>query len=300
MTHALPGSSSSSSEAIFSAERARLLGLAYRALGSLDDAEDAVQDVWMRWNRTDITVIVNPAAWLTTVTTRLAIDMLRRRQRSMVDYVGPWLPEPILAADDPTRSLELAESLTGGFLTLLETLRPVERVAFLLVEVFGEPYAEVAAILDRSETACRQLVHRARQRVHDGRPRFRTDPVEASHVASAFAFAALNGDMNSLVSLIASDVELISDGGARRRAARHPIRQPAQVARFLINVSKKIPDGASFDTVCINGEPSLVVRVNGTPYLSLQIDVVRGQVRRVRIVMNQDKLGHLDAPALLT
>ena len=221
---------------VFESERSRLLGLAYRTLGTFADAEDVVQETWLRLQRTALTSIDNPAAWLTTVTTRLAIDRLRQQQRSREQYVGPWLPEPIATTEDPSRTVEMAESLTAGFLVLLETLGPNERAAFLLVEVFGEPYGRCAEILERTEASCRQLVHRARVRIEKGRPRFKAAPAEAEQVAAAFAQATMSGDMDALLALISDEIQLISDGGALQHAARRAIVRPAQVARFLLIV----------------------------------------------------------------
>lgn len=285
--------------AVFEAERSRLLGLAYRTLSTLDDAEDVVQEAWLRLQRTELDSIDNPAAWLTTVTTRLAIDRLRQRQRSREDYVGPWLPEPIAATDDPTRSVEMAESLTAGFLVLLETLGPNERAAFLLVEVFGESYTRCAEILERTEASCRQLVHRARVRIEEGRPRFKAAPAEAEQVAAAFALATTSGDMDALLALISDEIQLISDGGALQHAARRPIVKPDQVARFLINVLRRLPASVTFESSMLNGEPSLVLWNEAAPMMTMQLDIGANQVQRIRFVINRSKLSHLTNPVAL-
>jgi RNA polymerase sigma-70 factor, ECF subfamily len=284
---------------VFERERSRLLGLAYRTLGTFADAEDVVQEAWLRLQRHELATIDNPAAWLTTVTTRLAIDRLRQQQRSREEYVGPWLPEPIATTEDPSRTVEMAESLTAGFLVLLETLGPNERAAFLLVEVFGEPYAQVAAILDRSEASCRQLVHRARVRIDEGRPRFKAAPAEAEQVAAAFALATMSGDMEALLALISDEIQLISDGGALQHAARRPIVRPDQVARFLINVQRRLPAGVTFESSVLNGEPSLVLWNEGAPMMTMQLDIGANQVQRIRFVINRSKLHHLTKPVAL-
>jgi RNA polymerase sigma-70 factor, ECF subfamily len=285
--------------AVFEAERSRLLGLAYRTLSTLDDAEDVVQEAWLRLQRTELDSIDNPAAWLTTVTTRLAIDRLRQRQRSREDYVGPWLPEPIAATDDPTRSVEMAESLTAGFLVLLETLGPNERAAFLLVEVFGESYSRCAEILERTEASCRQLVHRARVRIEEGRPRFKAEPAEAEQVAAAFAQATMSGDVVALLALISDEIQLVSDGGALQHAARRPIVKADQVARFLINVLRRLPPSVTFESSMLNGEPSLVLWNEGAPMMTMQLDIGANQVQRIRFVINRNKLSHLTSPVVL-
>lgn len=284
---------------VFERERSRLLGLAYRTLGTFADAEDVVQEAWLRLQRNELATIDNPAAWLTTVTTRLAIDRLRQQQRSREEYVGPWLPEPIATTEDPSRTVEMAESLTAGFLVLLETLGPNERAAFLLVEVFGEPYVQVAAILDRSEASCRQLVHRARVRIEEGRPRFKAAPAEAEQVAAAFAEATMSGDMEALLALISEEIQLISDGGALQHAARRPIVRPDQVARFLINVQRRLPAGVTFESSVLNGEPSLVLWNEGAPMMTMQLDIGANQVQRIRFVINRSKLHHLTKPVAL-
>ena len=258
---------------VFESERSRLLGLAYRTLGTFADAEDVVQETWLRLQRTALTSIDNPAAWLTTVTTRLAIDRLRQQQRSREQYVGPWLPEPIATTEDPSRTVEMAESLTAGFLVLLETLGPNERAAFLLVEVFGEPYGRCAEILERTEASCRQLVHRARVRIEKGRPRFKAAPAEAEQVAAAFAQATMSGDMDALLALISDEIQLISDGGALQHAARRAIVRPAQVARFLLNVQRRLPAGVTFESSVLNGEPSLILWNEGAPMMTMQLDI---------------------------
>jgi RNA polymerase sigma-70 factor, ECF subfamily len=284
---------------VFEGERSRLLGLAYRALGTFADAEDVVQEAWLRWQRTELASIDNPAAWLTTVTTRLAVDGLRQQHRSREEYVGPWLPEPIATTDDPSRTVEMAESLTAGFLVLLETLGPNERAAFLLVEVFGEPYSRCAEILERTEASCRQLVHRARVRIEEGRPRFKAAPAEAEQVAAAFAQATMTGDIDALLALISDEIQLISDGGALQHAARRPIVRPDQVARFLINVQRRLPASVTFESSVLNGEPSLVLWNEGAPMMTMQLDIGDNQIQRIRFVINRTKLTHLTSPIVL-
>lgn len=212
-------------------------------LGTPDDADDVVQDAWLRWQSVDRSTITEPAAWLTTVTTRLAIDRLRSARRRREVYVGPWLPEPLPAGDDqPFSSIAAAESLTLAFLTVLERLEPVERAVFLLHDVFGYPFAEVATYVERSEPAARQIAKRARDRVQAERPRVDADPEHAEELAAAFLGAVVEGDVEVLRRLLTDDVVHLSDGGPHRRAARRPVVGSDRVARLLIKPG--IPDAA--------------------------------------------------------
>ena len=216
----------------FEHERPRLVGLAYRLLGSLADAEDVVQEAWLRWQQTDRDAIEQPAAWLTTVTSRIGLDRLRARQRDRADYVGPWLPEPIVVpmdAADPAHHAELSDSLTTAFLVLLEELSPTERLVLLLADVFDQPFAEISAILGRSSDACRQVASRARRKVREAEAprRGRGAAADAAALAAAGAFvdAARRGDQQALLELLAPDAVLVSDGGAEQHAARRPCRR---------------------------------------------------------------------------
>src|SRR5262245_44787870 len=237
----------------FEAERPRLVGLAYRLLGSLADAEDVVQEAWLRWRRADRAAIEQPAAWLTTVTSRIGLDRLRARQRERADYVGPWLPEPIvepLDQDDPERHAELSDSLTTAFLLLLEELGPTERLVLLLADVFDQPFADIAAVLGRSPAACRQLASRARRKVRDAEaPRRARGASDAAALAAAGAFvdAARRGDQEALLGLLAPDVVLVSDGGADHHAARRPVVGADRVCRLVLNLSERLPSGTTVE-----------------------------------------------------
>lgn len=276
----------------FERERPRLLGLAYRILGTMSDAEDVVQDVWLRWERTDREVIQRPAAWLTTVTSRAALDRLKARQRRREDYVGPWLPEPIELAEGPEQSVELADSLTLGFLVLLERLDPTERVVFLLADVFGEPYATIAEVVGRSPEACRKMASRARRRVQDerrGSPQRQPDRA----VVVELAHALMTGDMAKTLSLLDADVVLTSDGGRDHRAARHPVVTAPRVGRLLINLAKRVPEGVPIRQAVLNGDPAVVVGRPTAPALAVVFETAGGRVFAIRIVVNPEKLGHL-------
>lgn len=279
---------------VFEQERGRLHALAYRMLGSVADAEDVVQDAWIRWERLGSdgrARVERPAAWLTTTTSRLALDRLRAAKRQRADYVGPWLPEPVLTSPDPADTAELAESLTLGFLTVLDRLAPVERAVFLLVEVFGEPYSDVAAAVGRSPEACRQIAHRARERVRDAR-RDRPAPAGVRRdLVDAFARACALGEVDELRRLLTDDVVVVSDGGAAVHAARRPVVGFERASRLLVNVAARVPDGAEVSVEQVNGEPGLVIWVHGRARMvvALQADAT-GRVAAVRIVVNPEKL----------
>lgn len=281
---------------VFEAERARLAALAYRMLGTPDDADDVVQDTWLRWEAADRTAIDRPAAWLTTVTTRLAIDRLRSAQRRREVYVGPWLPEPLPCGDDdPLASVAAAESLTLGFLTVLERLEPVERAVFLLHDVFRYPFAEVAACVDRSEAVARQIASRARARVQAERPRVDADPAHAEALAEAFLGAVIEGDVDGLRRLLTDDVVHLSDGGAHRRAARRPVTGPDRVARLLVNLASRMAPGTRVDPVRVNGQLGWYVTVEGCPELVLVPSFRDGRVASILGVLNPDKLARFHA-----
>ena len=278
----------------FVAERDRLWGLAYRMLASRADADDAVQDAWLRWQGADHDTIVNPAAWLTTVTSRLALDRLRGRQRERESYVGPWLPEPLLTeqATDPT---ELAESLTVGFLTMLERLEPTERVVLLLADVFGEPFRAIADVTGKSEAACRQIASRARTRVRDDDRHSRrpVDAEERTRLVNAFTRATSLGDLGALAELLAPDVTLVSDGGADQHAARRPIVGVDRVSRFLVAIAERLAGGSTIEPVWVNGEPGLVVRYGPAVVATVAFEVDAGRIERIYIIVNPSKLAGL-------
>src|ERR687893_1840653 len=243
-------------ERVLVAERARLVGLAYRITGSRLDAEDVVQEAWERARRSDAHAVERPAAWLTTVVARLALDHLKAAQRRRETYVGPWLPEPVATGhsdvasarpapagdpretSDPAELTELAESLTYGFLRLLEALSPVERVVFVLADVFGAPFAEIAVAVDRTPAACRQIAARARARVRDDGRRHQA-PDDAPKVADDLVSALVLGDTDRVLALLAPDVVLVSDGGAGRRAARRPVVGPHRVGRLATHLVRR-------------------------------------------------------------
>jgi RNA polymerase sigma-70 factor (ECF subfamily) len=285
--------------AAFEAERPRLVALAYRMLGTSDDADDVVQDAWLRWSAADRSEVREPAAWLTTVTTRLAIDRLRSARSRREVYVGPWLPEPVADTDlgDPALAAATADSLTLQFLTVLERLDPTERAVLLLHDVFGYPFAEVAAHVDRSAAAARQIAKRARERVRSGRPTTEPPPDRqtAERLAEAFFAAVAVGDVDGLRELLTDDVVHLSDGGPTRRAARRPVVGADRVARLFVNLAARTRPGTRFDPVVVNGQPAWYATVDGEPE-ALFVPAFRGdRVASILAVLAPDKLARVHA-----
>ncbi len=284
-----------SEDEVFEAARARLNGRAYRILGSFADADDVVQEAWLRWNRTDRTTIDNPDAWLNTVTSRLAIDRLRRRKREEERYVGPWLPTPLVErAADPADVAELSDSMTSAFLIMLESLTPDERAAFLMADVFGDRYANIAATMDRTAESCRQLASRARRKVHAAEAARRDETRAATEVVQRFMVALATGDEAGAVRCLAPDAVYISDGGPNRRAARNPVRHPDRIVRLLLNLWKRFPESWSFEPALVGGFPGMVVLTGRGAYLVSGAEVVDGRIVRITSVVNPDKLTTLD------
>lgn len=276
----------------FEAERDRLFGLAYRMLGSVADADDIVQEAWLRFEPS--TGIENPGGFLTTVTTRLCIDRLRSAQQRRETYVGPWLAEPLLTDLDPAHLVVLDESVRLGFLHVLDELSAVERAVFLLHDVFDVSYADVAAMVDRTEANCRQIARRARDRVRAERPWSDPAPVLQTHeteqLLAAFLVALASGDTGQLGDMLAGDVVLISDGGANRRAARHPILGRDRVARFVTTLASRMSSGATLELVEVNGVPGLMLVADGAPVMVVEVEFADGRVVRVHAMLNPDKL----------
>jgi RNA polymerase sigma-70 factor (ECF subfamily) len=282
--------------------RPLLFSIAYRMIGSVSEAEDIVQEAYLRYHRAQPADVESPKAYLSAVTTRLAIDHLRSARVRREEYVGPWLPEPLLSdegAGDPSAQAELADSLSLAFLVLLERLSPVERAAFLLREVFAYPYDEIAEVIGKSEGNARQLVSRARRHVDDERPRFDVDREAHEELTDRFIEATYSGDTEGLIALLAHDVYTYTDGGGKAQAPRRTVHGRDHVARFMVGIAR--PDrGAAAVTlhpVLVNGVPGRLARdAEGNAVAVLTLDVADGLVTAVRIVVNPDKLAHLQAP----
>lgn len=278
--------------AIFDRHRSRLFGIAYRMLGTPDEAEEIVQDAYIRWHTTNISTVENPEAWLVSTTTRLAIDRLRKASRQRETYVGPWLPEPLMISSSPSpqEDAELASSLSTAFMVMLERLSPSERAVFLLHDVFDSSYSDIARIMEREEPAVRQMLHRARQRVRTDKPRFETDREEHRKLIERFAKAAYTSDEAALLELFSADISVISDGGGRVTAARKVVQGLHKVVRiFTIALAPSI-DRLTWKAVDINGEPGIVEYCDGEPFAANTFEVENGKIIRFYRIMNPDKL----------
>ncbi len=277
--------------------RPRLFGIAYRLLGTISDADDAVQEAFLRWQRVDASTVESPEAFLVTTVTRVALDHWRTLKRRREEYVGPWLPEPLVgdAEGQPSARLERLEAISLALLVVLETLSPLERAVFLLREVFQYNYAEVAAIVEQSEDNCRQLFHRAKVRMAEGRVRQVASREEQLRITQAFLAAVGSGDVQSLSALLAEDVVAWSDGGGRVPAALAPIRGRDAVGRYVLGTSRKGISATSEIRLCnVNGQIGVVVMEQGRPTNVIVPEIADGQIHALRTVRNPDKLGHVE------
>jgi RNA polymerase sigma-70 factor (ECF subfamily) len=294
--------SESTSVEAFEAHRPLLVSVAYRMLGSLAEAEDVVQEAWLRWDRTDRAEIVDVRAFLVRMTTRLAIDRLRRLNARRESYIGPWLPEPVLTERDVAEDIELAESVSLALLVVLETLSPLERAVFVLREAFGYAYAEIGEIIGRNEATVRQLARRARDHVQEGRTRFDADQATRRRVTEQFLAACNNGDLNALMTVLAPGVTLYADSGGRVRAPRRPIVGADKVARFFLSIwtipysdwigVAKGPD-LEVQLARVNGGPGLVATADGKPVGALVLEIADGVIQTIDLIANPDKLAGL-------
>lgn len=285
--------------AAFQKHRPLLFSLAYRLLGRATEAEDILQDAYLRFLGASLADIESPKAYLSTIVTRLCLNQLTSARAQRETYVGPWLPEPVLDIDHPeltgpeARAIE-SDTISLAFLVLLERLTPAERAVFLLREVFDYEYGEIAGVLDRSEAACRQLFSRAKDHIAAERPRFQASPEDHRRLLEQFTRAATNGDLDGLMTLLADDVTVWADGGGKVPGAiLRPIRGRANVARFIIGVTARFaPVGARYAVADVNGKPTLLVRSSeGTPTVVVSIDVDRARIRHIWAIGNPDKLG---------
>ncbi|MEV0398726.1 RNA polymerase sigma-70 factor [Actinoallomurus sp. NPDC050550] len=281
-----------SGDDVFEGHRTLLFSVAYRMLGSVAAAEDTLQEAWLRWSRVDRSTVTEPRAYLVKLTTRAAIDRLRREKAAREVYVGTWLPEPLLTAPDVAEEAALADSVSMAMLVVLETLSPLERSVFVLREAFGFDHAEIARVLDRSEESVRQLAHRARRHVEARRPRFEPDRQVRRRATERFLEAAVGGDLNALMEVLAPDVTLWSDGGGKVRAPRRPVEGADKVARFFAAVAGDVPPGSEFRLVEANGGPAVLVHLAGVPITVATVDIDpdgRG-ISAIHLIANPDKL----------
>jgi RNA polymerase sigma-70 factor (TIGR02957 family) len=280
---------------VFQTHHGLLVTAAYQMLGSAADAEDVVQETWLRWDRADRSEVSNERAYLVQITARLALDRLRRVKARREDYVGPWLPEPLLTSPDVAEDVELAESVSMAMLVVLETLSPLERVVFVLRETFGFSHAEIAHMLGRSEEAVRQLARRAREHVRERRPRFHPDRDLRQRVTERFLAASLGGDLEELLRVLAPDVTLWGDGGGKATAPPRPIHGADKVARFLVGAMARQP--LTIRVVSLNGGPAGLVSADGSlaAVLIVDLDSAGERVETIWAVGNPDKLVRLPA-----
>ena len=283
----------------FETYRPYLFAIAYRMLGSAMDPEDMVQETYLRYQTTPPETIISHKAFLTTIITRLCVDQMQLARRKREQYLGPWLPEPLITPEalkvvSLEERVDQKESISLAFLLLLEQLQPVERAVFLLREVFEYDYAEIATLLGTSEMACRQWFSRAKKHLADHRPRFPASPKTQQQMLTSFLHATQAGEMTALMDLLAEDVTLWADGGGKvKGAATRPIAGRDAVARFSLGTRRFLPEGARVELAAVNGQLALIFRGDDRAYLVLAIEVEAQQIRTIRIVANPEKLAHV-------
>ena len=283
----------------FERHRSLLFGIAYRMLGEVAEAEDMVQEAFLRWQRAQDKEVRSAKAYLTTIVTRLCIDQLGSARHQREQYVGVWLPEPLIVREenDPAKAAQLAESVTNAFLLVLETLSPVERAVFLLREVFSYEYDEVSRAVGKSEANCRKMVSRARERLAERRPRVNLDPSRARKLVEQFQLTLEEGDTQGLLKLLSEDVAIYADGGGKVSATIKPLLGAGTAAKFFITVYRMLPAGAQIQMrfVPINAEPGVLVFISGKLEQAMTFEISDGRIRAIYVVRNPDKLRHLSA-----
>lgn len=283
----------------FIAHRNLLFTVAYEMLGSATDVEDVLQETWLRWVKVDLGQVRDQRAYLVRITTRQALNRLRTMTRRKEAYVGPWLPEPLLTAPDVAEDVELAESVSMALMLVLETLSPTERAVFVLREVFDVSYAEIAAAVDKSPAAVRQIAHRARRHVDDRRPREAVSPSETRAALESFQRALGTGDLQGLLDVLAPEVVLVSDGGGVKQAALRPITGAHKVARFVVGGSGKAEGTLTADPTVVNGNPALVVHLDGEVDGIMAIRVEDARITGLYYVRNPEKLTRIESETAL-
>lgn len=281
----------------FAPLRPRLTRIAYRMLGSVAEAEDIVQDAYLRWHGTDRSAVSNPKAFLSKTVTRLCLDHLKSARVKRETYIGPWVPEPMI---EPPETDE-ADDITLTLMMALERLSPLERAAFLLHDVFGQDFDDVAQAIDRDAAACRQLASRAREHVRAAKPRFPVSPSHGADIAKVFFKASRSGEVAPLQSLLAKDVILYSDGGGKRIAALNPIYGDMNVARFFAGIAQKtsITEPLIWRQTTVDGLPGIVVIENGEVMHTMALEIDDGRITAIYVVRNPDKLKHVSATAMM-
>jgi RNA polymerase sigma-70 factor (ECF subfamily) len=285
-------------EDAFARHRSLLFTVAYEMLGSAADAEDVVQETWLRWANVDPDEVRDPRAYLVQIVTRQALNRLRTLARRREDYVGEWLPEPLLTSPDVAADVELAESVSIAMLTVLETLGPAERAVFVLHEVFDVPYDEIAEAIGKSAAAARQIGHRAREHVAARRPRIAVSTSEQQEAVDRFLHAIQHGDLQGLLDVLAPDVVVVADGGGVVAAAPRPIRGAERVAAFLIAAARSASFAAK--VVLLNGSPGGRIEVSGELDTAMSVAVENGRITHIFAIRNPQKLARLDTAATLT
>lgn len=272
----------------FTQHRPLLFGIAYRMLGSVMDAEDIVQETFLRWR---VFSAENPRAYLARITTNLCLDQLKSAAYQREEYVGAWLPDPLITP--PDEAVVEAESLSVAFLLMLQKLSPVERAAVLLRDVFDFEYAEIGEIVGKSDANCRQIVRRSRLKLREGRVKHDVSAETRTILFTQFLTACTVGDLDGLVNLLQDEIVFVSDSNGKVPAARHPIIGSNKVARFLIGLVKRAPTGISFDFVNLNGEKGYIVYQHGEPILTMTVQITDGKIGAIYAMRNPDKLRHL-------
>ena len=282
----------SDQDTLFEERRGAMTGLAYRMLGSRADAEDVVQDAWIRWRGVETGEVANPAGFLNKVVTRLCLDRLKSARARREVYVGEWLPEPVVDEDHE----RLGEDLSVAFLLALERLTPLERAAFLLHDVFDASFADIAKTLGRTEAACRQLAARAREHVKAGKPRYRPSAEEEQRLTGAFLAATMSGDESLLRGILAQDVVMHSDGGGLAKATINPVFGLEKAIRLALGLKKKFPtpEGTTARLARINGAPGIVLSHDGVVFQTMGLEIVDGRIAAVYTMRNPEKLARLN------
>lgn len=284
----------------FAAHRDLLFTVAYELLGTAADAEDVVQDTWLKWDAVDQGGVHNPRAYLVRMVSRTALDHLRSVRRRREEYVGPWLPEPLVTTRDVAEDVELAESISMAMLLVLETLSPTERAVFVLREVFALDYDELALAVDKSQDAVRQIAHRARSHVTARRPRAEVSAAETEDAVAAFRHALETGDLQALADTLAPDVVALADGGGIKQALPRPVRGADKVARLYLTGLTRFAGRLTFESTNLNGWPALLARLDGEVDSVLTFAVLDGRITGLYGVRNPEKLSRVTGETVLT